>query len=118
MTTNPALLSDAARRDIQGFVTSGYGHLSSAAYLLLRFNDPAAARRWIGSSVETIATAAPWPKDGAGETIKPSPTANVAFTADGLRACGLPESVLCTFPAEFQEGMASPRLSKILGDPE
>src|SRR5215207_11649316 len=103
MNTKAVLLTDDARSDIQGFITSGYGHLSSAAYLPLCINDPAAARRWIGSSIETIATSAPWPRDGSGETIKPTRTANVAFTADGLRACGLPSSVLCTFPEEFQE---------------
>jgi len=39
---------------------------------------------------------------------------NIAFTAEGLRACGLPADVLCTFPIEFQEGIATPARSKLL----
>src|SRR5262245_1042205 len=118
MSDNPTLLSGDARRDIQGFIASGYGHLTVAVYLFIRITDSVAARAWIGSLIETIATSAPWPKDASGETIKPSATVNVAFTSDGLRACGLPQSIICTFPAEFQEGIASPSRSKILGDTE
>jgi len=109
-------LSDDARRDIQGFLTTGYGHLTVAAYMFVRFADPQAGRRWIGEIADIVATAAPWPRDAAGATIKPDRTVNIAFTADGLRACGLPSDVLCTFPIEFQEGIATPARSKILGD--
>jgi Dyp-type peroxidase family len=118
MSDQRAVLTADARSDIQGLITSGYGHLPLAAYLLLRINDPAAACRWIGSLIESIATSAPWPKDASGETIKPTSTVNVAFTAEGLSACDLPTAVLCTFPAEFQEGIASPSRSRILGDTE
>jgi deferrochelatase/peroxidase EfeB len=116
MSENAALLGAEARRDIQGFITSGYGHLPLAAYLLVRIADQSAARRWIGAMIETISTAAPWPRGAAGAVVKPATTVNLAFTAGGLRACGLPASVLCTFPLEFQEGIASPGRSRILGD--
>jgi Dyp-type peroxidase family len=118
MSEAPTRLGDDARGDIQGFITTGYGHLPVAAYLCVRFTDPAAGRRLIGDLVETVATAAPWPRDPSGATIKPDTTVNLALTADGLRACGLPSSVLCTFPVEFQEGIASPARSRILGDTE
>ena len=48
MATASARLTDEALRDVQGFIASGYGHLPSAAYLFVRVNDAAAARRWIG----------------------------------------------------------------------
>ncbi len=66
----------------------------------------------------TVVTSAPWPRDGDGNTLKPTTTLNVAFTADGLTACGLPPAVLCTFPDEFRDGVASARRSRILGDAE
>ena len=115
---SPPRFGDDVRRDIQGFLTTGYGHLTVAAYLFVRFGNPSSAREWIGGIVERIATAAPWPRDAAGVTIKPDSTVNIAFTAEGLRACGLPADVLCTFPIEFQEGIATPARSKILGDSE
>jgi len=118
MNPSSSRLTGEARSDIQGFVTSGYGHLPVAAYLFLRVTDAAAFRRWIGTRLDAIATSAPWPRDDAGRPIKPAIAINVAFTADGLRACGLPSSVLCTFPFEFQEGIVSPARSRILGDTE
>jgi Dyp-type peroxidase family len=118
MTQVTASLTTEARRDIQGFIASGYGHLNVAAYLLIRVADAAAGRRWIGELVPTIATAAEWPRDARGRAVKPSVAINLALTADGLHACGLPSSVLCTFPPEFREGMASAARSRILGDTE
>ena len=50
--------------------------------------------------------------------IKPRVAVNVGMTQEGLRAFGLPEVVLSTFPAEFREGIASPERSRILGDVE
>jgi deferrochelatase/peroxidase EfeB len=118
VTQGPALLGKEARRDIQGFVTSGYGHLPVAAYLFVRVADPASGRRWIGALVDAVTTAAPWPRDAGGATVKPATTMNVAFTAAGLQACGLPAAVLCSFAPEFREGMASDARSRILGDTE
>jgi hypothetical protein len=59
MSEPQPLLGDAARSDLQGFITSGYGHLTLTAYLFVRIVEPAAGRRWIGNLLETIATAAP-----------------------------------------------------------
>ena len=40
-------LSPAAKADIQGFVTSGYGHLPFGAYLFLELRDRAQAHIWL-----------------------------------------------------------------------
>jgi deferrochelatase/peroxidase EfeB len=111
-------LSVANLADIQGFITSGYGHLSQSAYLFVQFHDPTQARRWLAQLAPVVTTAKPWPKNAAGEKIKPAVTLNIAFTCDGLAALGLPREVLCTFPEEFQEGIATPARSRILGDTE
>ena len=116
MNEHPTLLTDADRADIQGFITSGYGHLPLATYLFVRIADPRAGGHWIASMLERIATAAAWPRDEAGAALKPATAVNLAFTADGLRACGVPASVLCSFPPEFGEGIASAARSRILGD--
>ena len=38
-------LPDDVLADIQGFITSGYGHLSYAAYLFVQFQEAGPARR-------------------------------------------------------------------------
>ena len=104
--------------DIQGFITSGYGHLPQSAYLSLQFGDPATARRWLAQIAPVVTSAKPWPKDANGEKIKPAVALNLAFTHDGLAAIGLPREMLCSFPQEFQEGITHPDRSRILGDTE
>jgi deferrochelatase/peroxidase EfeB len=116
--STPALLPEAARADIQGLVTTGYGHLPWAAYLFLEVRNAPGARRWLGDRLPHVSTAAPWPRGSDGTTMKPSRALNVAFTAPGLAALGLPPAVLCTFPPEFQEGMAHPERARTLGDEE
>ena len=100
-----ARLIDDVLADIQGFITSGYGHLSNAAYLFVQFHDARQAQRWLGRLAPAITTARPWPIAPGGGKVKPSVTVNIAFTADGLAAFGLPAQVLCTFPPEFLEGL-------------
>ena len=104
------------KSDIQGFITSGYGHLPEGAYLSLEFVQPAAARRWLAALTPEIATAATWPESPEGVTLKPPRALHIAFTYDGLAALGLSEAGLRSFPEEFREGMASPDRSRILGD--
>ena len=118
MTTASGRLPDEALRDVQGFIASGYGHLPSAAYLFVRVNDAAGARRWIGELAGSITTARRWPVGSDGRRVKPPGAVNVAFTAPGLSACGLPEAARCTFPPEFLEGVAVSHRSRILGDTE
>lgn len=118
MTPQSARLTDDVLADIQGFIVSGYGHLSHAAYLFIQCQDSGQAQRWLGRLAPAITTARPWPTAPNGEKMKPSVTLNIAFTVDGLAAIGVPPQVLCTFPREFQEGIASPDRSRVLGDTE
>lgn len=111
-------LPDDVLGDIQGFITSGYGHLSHAAYLFVRFQDAGQARHWLEGVAPTITSASPWPTLASGEKLKPASAVNIAFTADGLTALGVPAAVRCTFPVEFQEGIAREHRSRILGDTE
>lgn len=111
-------LPDDVLADIQGFITSGYGHLSYAAYLFVRFLDAASARQWLARIAPDVTSARAWPKTADGEKLKPALVNNIAFTADGFAALGVPTRVLCTFAVEFQEGMTRELRSKILGDTE
>ena len=115
MTANVTWLSAEARADIQGFVTSGYGDLPFAAYIFVKISDEAGARRWLGQLVPTVTSTFDWPEK-ARRIEAPSTSVNVCFTADGLRACGLTDDVMCTFPPEFREGIVTPARSRILGD--
>jgi deferrochelatase/peroxidase EfeB len=116
MTMSAARLPDDVLADVQGFITSGYGHLSHAAYLFVQFHDARRAQRWLERVAPAVTTARPWPKTASGEKLKPSVALNIAFTIDGLSALGVPSPDLCTFPAEFQEGIAREHRSRILGD--
>jgi Dyp-type peroxidase family len=108
-------LDETALGGIQGFLTSGYGHLPLARYLFLHIRDADGAREYLDLLRPHITTAASWPKVD-GRKVKPTRAINVAVTADGLEALKVPEEVRCTFPAEFQEGLASAERSAILGD--
>ena len=110
--------SDDVLADIQGFITSGYGHLSHAAYLFVQFHDPGSAQRWLGRLAPGIMSSRAWPVGPDGKKVKPPVAVNIALSAGGLAALGLPRQVLCTFPPEFLEGIASPARSRILGDTE
>ncbi len=113
--TSP-LLSDNALRDIQGIATSGYGHLRYTAYLFVIMTNADGARRWLSQMADSI-TSSQHRIIGHGLPEHwPSVAVNVGITAEGLRAIGLPDEVLRTFPVEFQEGIASAERSRILGD--
>ena len=93
--------------DIQGLVARGYGTLRFAAFVLLRINDSAAARAWLGVLAGEVATA---------ERGDRSEAVHVAFTHSGLRGLGLPERSLAGFPDEFTGGMITDHRRRILGD--
>ena len=69
---------------MQGLVRFGYGRMTSASYALVRVKNAAAAKAWLRAAPVTTAVAQ-----------KPPPTTalQIAFTAPGLRALGVPESV-------------------------
>jgi Dyp-type peroxidase family len=85
--------------DIQGNVLRGYT-LPAAAYLWLRIVDAEQARALMRRMLPQVVTAAPW-------TEPPATALNVAFTFGGLRALGLPDALLASFPSVFREGMAA-----------
>jgi Dyp-type peroxidase family len=111
-------LTDQALADIQGFITSGYGHLPLATYVFLQIGQAARAQAYLATLIPSITTSARWPVTPEGNKVRPLSAVNVAFTAAGLEALGLPEAVRCTFPPEFHDGMTTPERSAILGDTE
>jgi Dyp-type peroxidase family len=93
--------------DIQGLVARGYGTLRAATFVLLRIDDPAAARAWLGAMADEVATA---------ERGDRSQAVHVALTSSGLARLGLPEGSLAGFPDEFTGGMTTDHRRRILGD--
>ena len=83
--------------DIQGGVLRGYGY-PFATYLMIRTASGEAARAWLAALADDVTNAEPW---SAG---KPELAVNVALTATGLQAFGVP---LDDFPEEFHGGMAA-----------
>jgi Dyp-type peroxidase family len=93
--------------DIQGLVARGYGTLRAATFVLVRMDDPAAARTWLGALADEVATA---------ERGDRSQAVHIALTSSGLGRLGLPEGSLAGFPDEFTGGMTTDRRRRILGD--
>jgi Dyp-type peroxidase family len=79
-------------------------------YEFLSFRTPAGGRTWLSAMLEKVQSAA--------EVLASVDTdkrwVTVAFTWNGLRALGLDETSLATFPQEFKQGMAA--RAEILGD--
>jgi Dyp-type peroxidase family len=94
--------------DVQGLVVRGYGRLPHAAFLLCAVRDPAAARAFLRDRLEDATSGAGPQGDHA---------LNVAFTAPGLVAVGLPGDVVADgFAAPFVEGMTTEHRRRLLGD--
>jgi Dyp-type peroxidase family len=93
--------------DVQGLVARGYGTLGAAAFLLLGLEDGAAARRWLGSVLESVTS---------GEDRPEGRAVNVAFTSLGLLRLGLEDEVLQQFSNEFVHGMTTEHRRRALGD--
>src|SRR5436190_15063169 len=83
-------------------------------FLLTR--TPALAARYEFLSFETVSTGRAWlaglvAKVGTGQSVgMTSPDARwvtIAFTCNGLRALGVDDAALATFPEEFRQGMAA-----------
>jgi Dyp-type peroxidase family len=108
------ILSLDDRRQIQGIVTTGFGHLSCGGFLFARFRDAEPARGWLRALLPEVTTATPWEKNERGEKRRPRTTLNVALTYDGLEELEVPRKTLGTFPTEFAFGM--PSRATILGD--
>ena len=95
--------------DIQHFLLTR-PHALAARYGFLTFREPAQARAWLGGIIDKV---------GSGQKLASGVTADtrwvtVAFTWNGLRALGVDEASLATFPDEFRQGMAA--RAQVLGD--
>lgn len=79
-------------------------------YEFLTFDTPAGGRAWLTELLDRVqsATEATSTMDESDRWV------TLAFTWPGLRALGVPEESLATFPDEFREGMAA--RAGILGD--
>ena len=95
--------------DIQHFLMAR-PHAMAARYEFLSFKDPAAGRAWLAGIIEKVGVAGA--VRAASETE--SRWVTVAFTFNGLRALGLDEASLATFPDEFRQGMVA--RAEVLGD--
>lgn len=91
---------------IQGVVLRGI-RMPVGTYVFLTVTDPGAGRSWVGAAIERVTSAAPW-------DAKPTATISIGFSAHGLRALGVPEDSMNTFPSVFLAGMAA--RAHILGD--
>jgi Dyp-type peroxidase family len=79
-------------------------------YEFLSFRDPAGGRAWLAVIKETVQSAAAM----RASVDKDKRWVTVAFTWNGLRALGLDEASLASFPEEFKQGM--PARASMLGD--
>ena len=93
--------------DVQGLLRFGYKHMTQARYALLRIKNAAAARAWLRTAPVSNAM-----------LMNPPPTTalQVAFTAPGLRALGVAESVIAGFSHAFRGGMTQENRARELGD--
>ena len=95
--------------DIQHFLMAR-PHAMAARYEFLSFEQPAAGRAWLAGIIEKVGIAGAVRSASATE----SRWVTVAFTWNGLRALGLDEASLATFPEEFRQGMVA--RAEVLGD--
>ena len=79
-------------------------------YEFLSFDNPAGGRAWLTEMLDKVQSAA----DARATMDSSERWVTLAFTWNGLRALGVPEESLATFPDEFREGMAA--RADILGD--
>lgn len=109
-------LSPTARGDIQGLITTGFGHLPYSAYLFVEVRDRAQAQVWLQQLWPGVTTSVAWRQHAGEAKSKPVRTLNIAFTYAGLSALGMSAAALSTFPEEFRAGMAADTRARILGD--
>ena len=93
--------------DIQHFLLTRTPALA-ARYEFLSFENAETARGWLGGLVDKVGTGR-----SVGAVSPDARWVTIAFTCSGLRALGMSETALATFPDEFREGMAA--RAEILG---
>jgi Dyp-type peroxidase family len=79
-------------------------------YEFLSFRNARAARSWLAAILETVHSV----EQARASIEKENRWVSVAFTWNGLRALGLDETSLTSFPEEFRQGMVA--RAEMLGD--
>ena len=79
-------------------------------YEFLSFRQAAGGRKWLAAILETVQSAAAM----RASVDKEKRWVTVAFTWNGLRALGVDDASLATFPEEFKQGMVA--RAQMLGD--
>ena len=79
-------------------------------YEFLSFRDATGGRGWLSAIADTVQSAA----ETRASLDQDKRWVTVAFTWSGLRALGVGEGSLATFPEEFKQGMVA--RAEILGD--
>src|SRR5262252_1977065 len=95
--------------DIQHFLLTR-PRAMAARYGFLTVRNPAEGRAWLAGIIDKVGTG----KTVAAGAAVDARWVTVAFTWKGLRALGVDEASLATFPEEFRQGMAA--RAEILGD--
>src|SRR5437868_6495054 len=95
--------------DIQHFLLTR-PRAMTARYGFLTFGNPAEGRAWLAGIIDKV---------GSGKTVATGAAVDarwvtVAFTWNGLRAIGVDEASLASFPEEFKQGMVA--RAEVLGD--
>jgi Dyp-type peroxidase family len=87
--------------DIQALVLRPRPSPYKGEFLILRIDDPAQGREMLRRTIPHVATSDAW-----WEPTLPA-WLGIAFTFEGLKALGLPQQTLDSFPEEFRQGMAA-----------
>jgi deferrochelatase/peroxidase EfeB len=87
--------------DIQHFLVARTPALA-ARYEFLTFRSAEQGRAWLSAMVDTVGSAT-----AVGTTSPDARWVTIALTWNGLRAFGLDDAALATFPEEFRQGMAA-----------
>jgi Dyp-type peroxidase family len=95
--------------DIQHFLLTR-PPATAARYAFLAFREASAGRRWLAGLIDKVGCGKSAPLAEAPD----SRWVTIAFTWSGLRALGVDEPSLATFPEEFRQGMAA--RAEVLGD--
>lgn len=99
--------------DIQGNIVRGYS-IHHVRYLCLEISNQRAAQQFLADSVSGDNPDVPSIQRETQWAETPSSCFNIAFTYEGLKALGVSNTHLASFPSEFVEGMAARALK--IGD--
>ena len=87
--------------DIQHFLVTRTPALA-ARYEFLSFDGASAGKTWLAGVIDKVGTVST-----VGTESPDARWVTVAFTSNGLRALGIDDAALATFPEEFRQGLAA-----------